>query len=197
MDLNEKYKDYVFIDEAGRGNLAGFCVFCGLVLLSDPHELSFAIDSKKTTKQQRAKWASIIKSKSESIIIKIPAEKIDQIGLSKCISGALEEIKLHFPNKQFLYDGNKTFGVSGIETLVKADALVTGVSCASILAKEQIDLSMEEFDKLYPEYGFCTNAGYGTKKHIEAIKEYGYTPIHRKSYKIKELEKSSEPNILF
>jgi ribonuclease HII len=163
--------------------------------------LSFAVDSKTTKKSQRAEMINKIKNSVEYCLIEIPPSDIDSKGLSLCIKGALEQIQEYFGhNEKYIYDGNKTFGAMNIETLVKADGKVISVSCASIIAKSFLDGLMERYDKEYPEYGFDTNAGYGTKKHIEAIKEHGYTPLHRLSYKVKALEEikiSNTVGILF
>ena len=87
----------------------------------------------------------------------------------------------------FLFDGNTTFGVCHLRTQVKADVDVPQVSAASILAKVTRDRYMVEISKEFPEYGFEKHKGYGTAYHIEKIKEYGFTPLHRKTYKIKAL----------
>lgn len=199
-NYNEEYLNYIYIDEVSRGNLAGPSIFCAVDLKVPYEELSFAVDSKTTKKKQRSEMINKIKENTEYFLVFIDNTKIDSDGLSKCIKDALNEIKEHFPDRQYLYDGNKTFGTTDIETLVKADAKVIGVSCASIIAKYTLDLKMEEFDSLYPQYGFLSNSGYGTKAHIEAIKKYGYCPIHRRSYNIKELsglESKDQTDFLF
>ena len=89
---------------------------------------------------------------------------------------------------EYLFDGNSTFGVANLQTLVKADATIAEVSAASILAKVTHDRDILELDKEYPQYGFAKHKGYGTALHVEMIKQYGYTPVHRKTYKIKALE---------
>jgi ribonuclease HII len=90
----------------------------------------------------------------------------------------------------YLYDGNSTFGVSGLKTLVKADATIPEVSAASILAKVTRDREMIELAKHYPQYGFKGHKGYGSQKHIEAIKKFGQCDIHRKSFKLKALQET-------
>ena len=152
-------------------------------------ELNFAVDSKTTKKSQRAEMVQKIKNSVEYCLIEIPPSEIDEKGLSLCIKGALENIKEYFgKDNKYLYDGNKTFGATDIETLVKADGKVISVSCASIIAKATLDTLMEGYHEQYPEYNLINNSGYITKQHVQAIKEHGYTPLHRKSYKIKELE---------
>ncbi len=188
IDYNKQYDGYIGIDEVARGNLFGPSLFVGVKLLVPYQELSFAVDSKTTNKAQRAAMVEKIKNGVEYCLIEIPPSDIDSNGLSLCIKGALEQIKEYFGDEKYLYDGNKTFGATDIETLVKADGKVISVSCASIIAKSFLDILFEGYHKEYPLYGFNTNAGYGTAKHIEAIKEYGYTNLHRKSYKIKALE---------
>ena len=85
-------------------------------------------------------------------------------------------------------DGNTTFGIENINSLIKADATVPEVSAASILAKVSRDRYMIDIASTYPQYNFDKHKGYGTKAHIDAIIEYGYCDIHRKSFKIKRLE---------
>jgi len=135
---------------------------------------------------------NLIEQVDYHIVVKT-AEEIDKKGLSNCIKESLEEIIEHFGDEQYLYDGSNKFNCvyPKLEVLVKADAKVKLVGAASIIAKVIKDRKMIEHSKTYPEYGFETNSGYGTKKHIQAIKDYGYTPIHRKSYKVKELEEDS------
>lgn len=179
----------------------GPAIFVGVKIRVPYEELNFAVDSKKTNKKQRSEMVETIKNGVEYCLIEIPPSDIDSKGLSPCIKGALEQIKEYFGStEKYLYDGNKTFGATDIETLVKADGKVISVSCASIIAKSFLDGLMEDFHIQHPEYGFNTNAGYGTKKHIAAIKEYGYTELHRKSYKIKALQEfkiKNTTNILF
>lgn len=187
IDYEEKYKDYIYIDEAGRGCVGGELVFCAVKVTGN---VDFANDSKQTTFKEREKLVKLVKANTEYFTVVTTAEEIDKIGLSTVIKDSLEKIIEFFPNEKYLYDGNKTFGVENpnLETLVKADAKVKGVGAASIIAKHLKDSLMLEHHKEFPQYCWDTNAGYITKKHVEAILEYGYTPYHRKSYKIKEIE---------
>ena len=188
IDYKKQYDGYIGIDECARGNLFGPSLFVGVKLKVPYEELNFAVDSKTTKKSQRADMIEKIKNSVEYCLIEIPPQDIDSKGLSPCIKGALEAIKEYFgTNEKYLYDGSSTFNCEGISTLVKADGKVISVSCASIIAKNFLDILMEQYDVDYPEYGFIKNSGYGTKQHINAIKEHGYTPLHRLSYKIKEL----------
>ena len=189
------------MSKVARGNLFGPCIFVGVKLIVPYEQLSFAVDSKTTKKAQRSEMVDKIKNGVQYYLVEIPPQDIDSKGLSLCIKGALEQIKEYFgEDEKYLYDGNKAFGATDIETLVKADAKVISVSCASIIAKSFLDTLMEGYHKKYPEYGLNTNSGYGVPKHIAAIKEYGYTDLHRKSYKIKALENETiknSTNILF
>lgn len=123
-------------------------------------------------------------------MVKISPQKIDKDGLSKSIKEALEEIMIYFKGRKTIYDGKTKFGVESplLETEIKADGKVISVSCASIIAKYNLDLLMETYHKKYPQYGFDTHAGYATKRHIQAVKDYGFLPDHRMSYNVKELE---------
>ena len=190
MDYNERYDGYVGIDECARGNLAGPCLFVGVSLKVPYSELSFAVDSKTTTKEQRKELYAKIIDKVDHHMVQIPPKKIDSDGLSLCIKDALDKIIKKFDGRKVVYDGKAKFGCDYplLETEVKADAKVLAVSCASIIAKYNLDLIMEEYHQRWPAYGFNTNAGYGTAGHINAIKTHGFLPIHRMSYNVKELE---------
>ena len=169
------------IDEAGRGPIAGPLVVAGVMLKRDIKGLA---DSKKLSAKRRKELYEIIKNSSKYYIYQVDANQIDKYGLSRALKESLEAIKEFFGDVEYLFDGNSSFGVSGIRTLIKADTKVTAVSAASILAKVYRDSLMEKYAKKYPNYGFEKHKGYGTKAHINAIKEYGYCPIHRKSFKI-------------
>lgn len=196
IDYEEKYKGFIFVDEAGRGCVGGELVFTGVDVTGD---VSFANDSKKLTYNQREAMVENILNNVTPCIVITTAEEIDKIGLSAAIKKSLETIIAFFPDRKYLYDGNKVFGVTNpnIETLVKADALVKGVGAASIIAKHNKDKLMLEHHEEFPQYAFNEHFGYITKKHVAALIEYGYTKYHRKSYKIKQLQSPSEADILF
>lgn len=172
------------IDEAGRGPIAGSLVVAGVILKNPVDGL---MDSKKISEKKRELFYPIIVENSLYHIVSFPAHSVDELGISECMKIALEEIKEHLPEAHYLFDGNTSFGIDHIETMVKADAKIPEVSAASILAKVTHDREMIAFSKQYPEYDFEKHKGYGTKAHVEAIKVHGYTPEHRRSFKLKAL----------
>jgi len=172
------------IDEAGRGPLAGPLVFAGVVLNSSIDGLT---DSKKLSEKKREfLYPQIIKNSIYKVIF-TDAKDIDEKGLSTCISNSLKGLKEFFAGYDILFDGNSSYKVDGIRTLVKADTLVPEVSAASILAKVSRDRFMKEVHLKYPEYNFSKNKGYGTKEHRNAILEYGTCPLHKMSFLTKIL----------
>ena len=178
------------IDEAGRGPIAGPLVVAGVVLHRDIDGLN---DSKKLSASKRDKLYQTILDSSTHHTVTIDSIDIDQNGLSHSIKSALIEIKESLSASSYLFDGNSSFGVDGISTLIKADSKIAEVSAASIIAKVQRDKIMAKLSLKYPQYELHKHKGYITKKHIELIKEHGLSPIHRKSYKVKAL--SQEPTL--
>ena len=173
------------IDEAGRGPLAGDLVMAGVILTKNIEGL---MDSKKLTEKKREALYPKIIEHSLYHIVSFSPKDIDTKGLSLCLNEGLESIKKHLDAEVYLFDGNQTFGVLGINTMIKADTKIAEVSSASILAKVTHDRAIINASKKFPLYGFEKHKGYGTKAHIEAIKEHGYCEIHRRSFKIKGLE---------
>jgi len=173
------------IDEAGRGCIAGDLVMAG-VIMDQPIE--GLMDSKQISEKRREALYPQIIENTQYHIVSFSPQEIDEWGLSHCLSQGLESIQAYLQADIYLYDGNQTFGVLGISTMVKADTKITQVSAASILAKVTHDRAIIEAAKKYPDYGFEKHKGYGTKAHIEAIKEYGYTEVHRRSFRVKGLK---------
>ncbi len=184
----EEDKKICGIDEAGRGCLAGPLVVAGVVLTKKIDGLN---DSKKLTEKKREELFETIKKNSIYKIVWSDNETIDKIGLSKALKNSLQNITSFFKEYHIIFDGNTSFGVRGITALIKADALIAEVSAASILAKVSRDRYMRDISKEFPLYNFQKHKGYGTKEHIELIKRYGYSKLHRKCFKIKELNQPS------
>lgn len=176
------------IDEAGRGPLAGPLVVAGAVLNAPMPSLD---DSKKLSEKKREELYKHLQKNAEFLVVCFSHEEIDAKGLSVCLKSAIETIKERFSECDIIMDGNTNFGVNGVRSMVKADTKVKEVSAASILAKVTRDHIMDRYDSLYPEYGFLKHKGYGTAFHTKMIKENGYSPIHRKSFKLKSLMQPS------
>ena len=173
------------IDEAGRGPIAGSLVVAGVVLNEPIKGLN---DSKKISEKKRELLYPQIIEKSTYHIVSFSAAQVDEKGISRCMNEALNEIIVKIRCDDYLFDGNADFGVQRLRTMIKADAEIPEVSAASIVAKVTHDREMIAFSKTYPEYDFEKHKGYGTKAHVEAIKKYGYTPVHRRSFRLKALE---------
>jgi len=173
------------IDEAGRGPIAGDLVMAGCILHQNIEGLN---DSKKLTEKKRESLYALIVQNSNFHVFKATPQEIDDEGISSCLKRGLEEIMSSLECENYLFDGNTTFGVSGLETMVKADGKVAQVSAASIIAKVTHDRDILKEAEKYPEYQFEKHKGYGTKLHVAMIKRHGYCKIHRRSYKLKALE---------
>lgn len=175
------------IDEAGRGPIAGDLVVAGCIFKKSI-KIAGLDDSKKMSEKRRYELFEEILPNTLNHIVVISPQEVDEFGISKCMTKALLEIKETLKTDSYLFDGNTTFGVDGLETMVKADGEVAEVSAASILAKVTHDRNIIRDSKTYPEYGFEKHKGYGTKAHVAMIKEHGYCPIHRRSFKLKALQ---------
>jgi len=173
------------IDEAGRGPLAGSLVMAGVVLTGEVEGL---MDSKKLTQKKREALYPLIIANSRYHIISFSAQEVDELGISECLQRGLLSIQKYLPDVDYLFDGNSTFGVDNITTMIKADDKVAEVSAASILAKVTRDAEMLQMAKKYPQYGFEKHKGYGTKAHIEALETYDRCEIHRKTFRVKSLD---------
>lgn len=187
--LNEKgYNLVCGVDEVGRGPLAG-PVVCASVIMPTDELLEGVDDSKKLTAKRREMLSEIILKKAIAYrICLIEPQIIDQINILQatrlCMKNCIESMPV---TPDFvLVDGNMTLDISlPQQSLIKGDSLSYSIGAASIIAKVYRDALMKEYAKIYPEYGFENNAGYGSAKHIEAIKKYGLTPIHRRSFTTK------------
>ncbi|WP_458700234.1 ribonuclease HII [Sulfurospirillum sp. 1307] len=172
------------IDEAGRGCCAGPLVVAGVVIKNKIQGLN---DSKKLSEKKREELFDIIKENARYKILFYSNKQIDERGLSYCLKDAIKTIKENFKDCEILMDGNSSFGVSEIQTMIKADSKIPEVSAASILAKVSRDRYMYSISSDYKNYSFKKHKGYVTSLHVEEIAKHGYSSIHRKSFKIKSL----------
>ena len=173
------------VDEAGRGPLAG-PVCAAAVILPPELVIPGLNDSKKLTDKKRRELYDVITAEAVSYGIAFASEKeIDEINILQAtflaMARAMEKLT---PQPEFaLIDGNraKDFGLP-VRTIVKGDSLSASIAAASILAKVTRDRLMEQYDEAYPQYGFAVHKGYGTKRHYEALREFGPSPIHRMTF---------------
>ena len=174
------------IDEAGRGPLAGPAVV-GCVIMPKESQIEGINDSKKISESKREKLYEQIISEAIAWNVGIVDQKeIDKINILNATKKALTiAIKgLSVRPDRILVDALQGIDTNGIPytSIIKGDAKNYSIAVASIIAKVTRDRIMREWDKVYPEYGFEQHKGYGTAKHIAAIKEYGLCPIHRRSF---------------
>ena len=188
---NELHKDYEIIaglDEVGRGTLAGPIVTAAVVLPANV-DIPGVMDSKKIPKKEhRALVDKILEIALDVQIGVADATVIDEINILQADKLAMLEAinKLQVTPDLLLIDGNDSQLLETTipqKTVVKGDANSLAIAAASLVAKAIRDELMAQYAKEYPEFGFETNAGYGTKKHKEALVTHGVTPIHRKTFK--------------
>ncbi|OGI06355.1 MAG: ribonuclease HII [Candidatus Margulisbacteria bacterium GWF2_35_9] len=176
------------VDEAGRGPLAG-PVVAAAVIFNPGQDKSIYSDSKKLKPQKREELYQIIMRDSFSVGIGlVNQEEIDRINILQATFVAMKLALGRLKNIPdiTLIDGNKMLPNYSYKqkAIVKGDDKVSVISAASIVAKVVRDRIMRSYDKIYPGYGFLQHKGYGTKIHIEAINNLGYSPIHRRSFDI-------------
>lgn len=179
-------------DEAGRGPLAG-PVFAAAVILPKDFHHPLLNDSKKMTEKARETLRHIIEREALAWAVEeVSAEEIDTINiLNASIAGMQRAVRrLRIKPDFLLIDGNRFKPFDGYEyqCIVKGDGKFASIAAASVLAKTYRDEYMRKLAVDYPQYRWERNMGYPTKEHIEAIKEYGYSPHHRKSFHLKQLE---------
>jgi ribonuclease HII len=175
-------------DEAGRGCLAG-SVYAAAVILPEDYQNELLNDSKQLTEKKRYKLREIIQHDAVAWAVGIVTpEEIDKINILNAsilaMHRALDQLKVR--PEAIIVDGNrfKTYYDIPHTTIVKGDGKYLSIAAASILAKTYRDDYMNELAKEYPQYDWLSNKGYPTKKHREAIKQFGITPYHRKSYNL-------------
>ena len=175
------------VDEVGRGPLAGPVVCAAVIMPLDDESLVIGVDdSKKLSAKKREQLAEEIKNKAlaytvvevnEKIIDEINILEATKLGMKQAVEG------LSLTPDIVLTDGNMTIDIPFKQhSVIGGDALSYSIGSASIIAKVYRDRLMVEFAKSYPQYSFEKNKGYGTKAHIQGIKEHGLCPIHRKTF---------------
>ncbi len=172
------------VDEVGRGPLAG-PVVCASVIMPLDDIIEGVDDSKKLSKKKRELLYDKIIEKAISYSIKqVEPSVIDEINIlnatKQCMKNAIETLSIK--PSVVLIDAVKLDLNVETFSIIKGDLKSYTIGCASIIAKVYRDRLMEEYSKIYPEYGFEKHSGYGTKQHITAIKEIGACPIHRKTF---------------
>ena len=184
-------------DEAGRGPRAG-PVYAAAVILPPDFYHPLLNDSKQMTEKAREQLRPIIEANAIAWAVEaVSAEEIDLLNiLWASITGMQRAVSKLQPQPDFLLiDGNKFrpfngYGFNQYKTVVHGDATYASIAAASVLAKTYRDEFMRKIAQDYPQYGWDRNMGYPTPEHIEAIRRHGYTPWHRKSFHVKELEPS-------
>lgn len=173
------------IDEVGRGPLAGPVVACAVILPKDSRIL-YVNDSKKLSEKRREELYDIITAEAVSFGIGVADwNTIDEINILQATYEAMRQAinKLSVKPDILLNDAVTIPKVDIPQVpIIKGDAKSLTIACASIVAKVTRDRMMVEYDKIYPEYDFASNKGYGTAAHIAALKDIGASPIHRKTF---------------
>ena len=175
-------------DEAGRGCLAG-SVYAAAVILPDNYQNDLLNDSKQLTEKRRYQLREIIERDAVAWAVGIVTpEEIDKINILNAsilaMHRALDQLKVR--PEAIIVDGNRFKPYNNIPhtTIVKGDGKYLSIAAASILAKTYRDDYMNQLAEEYPQYDWLSNKGYPTKKHRDAIRQYGITPYHRKSYNL-------------
>lgn len=182
--IDSGYKYICGIDEAGRGPLAGPVSVCAVIMPYD-EMIDGVNDSKKVSPKKRDKLYDEIRQKAVSYkCVMLDNNVIDEINILEATKKAMREavMGLGVEPDLVLIDAVKLALPYKTQSIIKGDATSYAIACASIVAKVSRDRLMDEYDKEYPEYGFSKHKGYGTKAHTDAIKTYGATPIHRKTF---------------
>ncbi len=187
-EFERKYESLGYvcgIDEVGRGPLAG-PVVTGAVILPRDCKILYLNDSKQLSEKKREELYDVIMREAVATAIGFNGpERIDEINILQATYEAMRDAvsKLDPQPDVLLNDAVTIPGITIKQVpIIKGDAKSISIAAASIIAKVTRDRLMVEYDKIYPEYGFAKNKGYGSAEHIEALKKYGKTPIHRNSF---------------
>lgn len=187
-EYEKKYSTFSYIcgiDEVGRGPLAG-PVVAGAVILSKDCDILYLNDSKQLSEKKREELYDVIMEKAVATGLGyVSPERIDEVNILNATYEAMREaIGSLEPAPDILL--NDAVNIPGITIkqvpIIKGDAKSISIAAASIIAKVTRDRLMVQYDTLYPEYGFASNKGYGAQAHIEALRKFGPTPIHRKTF---------------
>lgn len=174
------------VDEAGRGPLAG-PVVAAAVILDPNHPIDGLRDSKKLSPKRRETLAALIRKHSLSFAVgRAEVEEIDRLNILQASLLAMERALqgLQVDPHLVMVDGiHAPRTVWVVETVIKGDDKIPEIAAASILAKVTRDQEMILLDREHPEYGFARHKGYPTQAHVEAIRQYGVLPVHRKSFR--------------
>ena len=180
------YRYVIGVDEVGRGPLAGPVVCAAVVMPLDENSLVVGVDdSKKLSAKKREQLAEEIKNRALCYqIIEIDEKQIDELNILQATRLGMKKAIESLPQGDVvLTDGNMTLDIAlPQQSVVHGDALSYSIGSASIIAKVHRDALMDEYAKEYPHYAFEKNKGYGTKAHIDGIKEHGLCPIHRRTF---------------
>ncbi len=184
---NSGVRYIVGVDEVGRGPLAGPVVCAAVIMPLDEENIVIGVDdSKKLSAKKREQLAEEIKNKALAYtIVEISEKEIDKINILEATKLGMKRAieTLSIAPEAVLTDGNMTLDIAFPQrSVIHGDALSYSIGAASIIAKVYRDNLMDEFAKKYPMYAFDSNKGYGTAAHIQAIKEYGLCPIHRRTF---------------
>ena len=183
---NKGFNKICGIDEAGRGTLAGPVVVSAVIMPNDSM-IEGVNDSKKVSEKKREKLYDLIIEEAISYSVAIIGQDvIDDINILNATKEGVTQVVdgLDIKPDLIIVDALNHINTRGIpyEPIVKGDAKCYNIAAASILAKVTRDRIMRQWDELYPQYGFLSHKGYGTAKHISAIKECGLCPVHRRSF---------------
>lgn len=171
------------VDEAGRGSLVGPMTVAAVILPKNLY-LPKLNDSKKISAHIRENlYEQIISAAISYSVVQVSAEEIDELNIYQAtLEGMRRAVQnLEKPPDFILTDAMK-LNLENSRSIIHGDALSASIAAASIIAKVTRDRLTDEWHKTFPQYGFNHNRGYGTKTHIEAIKKFGFTPLHRKSF---------------
>ena len=182
-ELWQAGRSFAGIDEAGRGPLCGPVAAACVVMPAEPL-LLYVDDSKKLSEKRReALYDQILETALYARVILASPEEIDRVNILQATKNAMALAAKDAPCDLFLVDAIDKLDVPGeVRGIIHGDAVCYSIAAASILAKVTRDRIMREYDEMYPQYGFLKNKGYGTAQHIAALREYGPTPIHRRSF---------------